>query len=318
MRRFLVGLLLAAVLMGTNQHRNTYAIGGDSTDVAPTAVSFCDGGGCHLKIYKFDASARGFIWTLHWDSATGWQPWVQDPLPFNLAGNISESYYRWAIDSVANAQCYGPGTGWHSATSTSVYDLDAKRATPSTDTRGGNFVTAAILSSPNYGNTELLYGPTSYNCTPVGLSLGNIGGLTNWSPAVEWLSDGYHVFVTGVDATTFQWSPIGGWTNFLGGGSAGSPSVVSWDHDLRTDVFVRGLDNHMYHRWYDPTIDPATGQTRGWYPYWEDQMGLLDSGPGCTSRQAFHLDCFVIGSAGHVYQKWWEPASGWNGWYDLG
>jgi hypothetical protein len=43
-----------------------------------------------------------------------------------------------------------------------------------------------------------------------------------------------------------EWSP---WRN-LGGGLTAAPAVSSWDH-TRLDVFVRGTDNHMWHRWGD-------------------------------------------------------------------
>lgn len=36
----------------------------------------------------------------------------------------------------------------------------------------------------------------------------------------------------------------------LGGVIMGAPSVASWDEG-RLDVFVRGTDNALYHKWYD-------------------------------------------------------------------
>lgn len=133
------------------------------------------------------------------------------------------------------------------------------------------------------------------------------------------------------------------------GGSG--PGVSSWGPS-RLDVFVRGADNRLYHKYYDgswhpwegpPVIpqppvammsDPAAvswGSGRidilvrgfdsavyhlfydnGWGA-WESLGGVTTSGPGVSSWGNGRLDVFAKGTDSRLYHAFYN-GSGWSGW----
>jgi hypothetical protein len=134
----------------------------------------------------------------------------------------------------------------------------------------------------------------------------------------------------------------------------GAPAVSSWGVN-RFDVFARGSDNLLYHRWSvdggatfsgwerlgappggvsaspaavswgDGRIDVFVrgGDARLWHTAWagkwygwDYQGGVLTSAPAVTSWSQGRLDVFVDGARGVVYHKWYQ--NGWSGWESLG
>ena len=90
----------------------------------------------------------------------------------------------------------------------------------------------------------------------------------------------------------------------LGGATTDSPAVASWSAG-RLDVFVRGTDNQLWHKWY-----------QGGWSHWEPLGGALASGPAAVAWSAGRLDVFVRGSDNQVWHKWFQ--NGWSGWEPLG
>lgn len=138
-----------------------------------------------------------------------------------------------------------------------------------------------------------------------------------------------------------------GWES-LGGVVTSAPAVCSWSSG-RLDVFARGTDSALWHRWYDngwsgweslggvitsaPTaVSWASGRidvfARGgdsalwhkWYDGgwsgWESLGGLLSSGPGAVSWSAGRIDVFATGTDSALWHKWYQ--GGWSGWESLG
>lgn len=91
-----------------------------------------------------------------------------------------------------------------------------------------------------------------------------------------------------------------------GGVTAGGPGAVSWGPN-RIDVFVRGSDNGIWHKWWD-------GST--WQGY-ESMGGFTNAAPEVASWQAGRLDLFVRGSDGALWHKFYNGTS-WSGWDSLG
>ena len=73
-----------------------------------------------------------------------------------------------------------------------------------------------------------------------------------------------------------QWESLDGVIN-------SPPSVVSWEPD-RIDIFARGLDNRLWHRWQDVS---------GWRP-WQSFPGLINSQPAAISWGPDRLDVFAV------------------------
>ncbi|HLO18176.1 MAG TPA: hypothetical protein VK206_25315 [Anaerolineales bacterium] len=85
-----------------------------------------------------------------------------------------------------------------------------------------------------------------------------------------------------------------------------APAAVSWGPN-RIDCFGRGIDLHMWHKWWDGTV----------WSDWEDLGGILTSAPSVASWGPNRLDCFVRGTNNHMWHKWWDGLA-WSEWEDLG
>jgi uncharacterized delta-60 repeat protein len=106
------------------------------------------------------------------------------------------------------------------------------------------------------------------------------------------------VVVVRMDNASWQWAPLGGYTD-------DAPEVVAWGPG-RLDVFVRGGDNQLWHRWKD---------AGGWHP-WEPLGGILRSGPAAASWASGRLDVFVRGVDDQLWHR--SFSNGWRGWEPLG
>ncbi len=156
--------------------------------------------------------------------------------------------------------------------------------------------------------------------------------IPQWSPnveAVSWAPGRLDLFATGTDLKTVHkaydsstgWVPAlqygsETWDN-MGGKIIGKPGAVSWGSG-RLDVFVRGLDNHYYHKAWDQNAwYPGSGVTQ-----WEDLGGSFAGSPVAVSWGKNRLDIFGRGFDGQLHHKWWSPQSGWGpstlGWEAMG
>lgn len=164
----------------------------------------------------------------------------------------------------------------------------------------------------------------------IGLRLQNPGiSIPRYSPdidVVSWGANRLDVFSSAVDLHTVHkaYSAANGWYpamsygferwESLGGLIVGKPTAVSWAEN-RLDIFVRGLDNQIYHKAWD----------NGWYPDilgWESIGGTFAGDPVAVSWEKNRLDIFVRSFDGRIYHKWWTPQTGWGpsqqNWEDLG
>ena len=98
-----------------------------------------------------------------------------------------------------------------------------------------------------------------------------------------------------------RWS---GWED-LGGVLTSGVGAASWAAN-RLDCFVKGTDNHMWHKWWN-----------GAWNGWEDLGGVIDGIPAAVSWGPNRIDCFVRGMDNHMWHKWWSGGA-WHGWEDLG
>ena len=138
-------------------------------------------------------------------------------------------------------------------------------------------------------------------------------------------------------------------TGNLGGTATSGPAATTWSA-YRTDVFIRGSNNALWHSfwagsrwspWEDLggvlTSDPAAvawGPNRidifgrgtdnqlwhkfwaGAWSNWEPLGGVLSSGPGVASWGSGRLDVFARGTDNQLWHKLW--AGGWSNWEPLG
>ncbi|HZI08985.1 MAG TPA: M12 family metallopeptidase [Myxococcus sp.] len=121
-------------------------------------------------------------------------------------------------------------------------------------------------------------------------------------------ADKLDLFAVGEGGTVFHRLWSGRWYNWLplGGVAVSSPAAVSWGPG-RLDVFVRGADSTLMHKWYDNNTWSA----------WESLGGCLAHAPAVSSWGAGRLDVFVSNCEGVIYHKWFD-ANGWSAWENMG
>jgi Common central domain of tyrosinase/Polyphenol oxidase middle domain/Repeat of unknown function (DUF346) len=90
----------------------------------------------------------------------------------------------------------------------------------------------------------------------------------------------------------------------LGGVLTSGPGVASWASG-RLDVFARGTDSALWHKWYE----------NGWSD-WESLGGTLTSSPAAGSWDQGRIDVFARGTDSALWHKWYE--NGWSDWESLG
>ena len=105
-------------------------------------------------------------------------------------------------------------------------------------------------------------------------------------------------------ATSTGWS---GWTS-LGGILTSGPAAASWGPG-RLDVFVRGTDNAVWHKWF------SGGKWSGW----QSLGGRVIGEPGAASTGAGKLDLFARGTSNALLARNYNvTGAGWSAWTSLG
>ncbi len=148
-------------------------------------------------------------------------------------------------------------------------------------------------------------------------SAASVSGQTmaRTGPAAASSSSTGQWYIFAVDSSgALQYTPDGNsstW-NSLGGACTASPAAVSWGSTARFDVFVRGSDGAVWHKYSNDG-----GST--WSSKWESLGGQLaaGTGPAVASWSQGRLDVFAEGTNGALYHKWWN-GSKWSGWESLG
>ncbi len=92
----------------------------------------------------------------------------------------------------------------------------------------------------------------------------------------------------------------------LGGTVTSGAAVAAWGPN-RLDVFARGTDNTLQHKWWDGV---------SWHG-WESLGGVLTAAPAAVSWASYRIDVFVRGTDNGLWHKWWDGSS-WNGWEPQG
>jgi hypothetical protein len=97
-----------------------------------------------------------------------------------------------------------------------------------------------------------------------------------------------------------------GWES-LGGISRGAPAATTWGPG-RLDVFVRGADNALWHKW-------SAGRWTSWERLGSPPGGLT-SAPAAVSWAPGRIDVFAAGAYGRLWHRWYQ--SRWSSWESLG
>jgi hypothetical protein len=103
-------------------------------------------------------------------------------------------------------------------------------------------------------------------------------------------------------------APETGWSQWedLGGILTSAPAVASWQPN-RLDVFARGQNNHLWHRYWNGAR----------WSEWEDLGGVLTTGPAAVSWGPNRIDVFARGQNQALWHIYWDGIR-WSAWEDLG
>jgi hypothetical protein len=138
------------------------------------------------------------------------------------------------------------------------------------------------------------------------LNVANDGSLTVTIPAHA--AQVVDVTVTAGGAASLA-GPADRFTYYtnLAGGLTAAPDASSWGGG-RLDVFARGPDGALWHRWRGPQ-----------WSAWESLGGALapNAGVGAVAWAQNRIDVFVDGTDSVLWHRWWDGAK-WNGWEPLG
>ncbi len=103
--------------------------------------------------------------------------------------------------------------------------------------------------------------------------------------------------------------PTPGWSDWedLGGVLTSAPAVASWQAN-RLDVFGRGQNQALWHKWWDGSR----------WSQWEDLGGgPITSGPAAASTSANRLEIFARGQRNQLLFRTWN-GDRWSAWESLG
>jgi len=93
----------------------------------------------------------------------------------------------------------------------------------------------------------------------------------------------------------------------------GNPTVCSWAEG-RTDIFIRGTDGGVYHKFQD-----GSGAT--WSPsqtgYESNISGVIYGNIAAVSMFPNHTDLYVLGLDNACWHNWWDGTQ-WGSWESLG
>jgi hypothetical protein len=90
------------------------------------------------------------------------------------------------------------------------------------------------------------------------------------------------------------------------GGITSAPAVTSWGNN-RLDVFARGADNKLIHKFYNGSN----------WSGWNDLGGTLKSSPTAVSCQENRIDVFAVGTDNGVWTRTYRNGS-WSNWATIG
>ena len=106
--------------------------------------------------------------------------------------------------------------------------------------------------------------------------------------------------------------PAGAWSDWASeGGALTSDIVVERNADGRLELFVRGTDNAVWHKWQIAPNSSWSG--------WASEGGVITSSITVGRNADGRLELFVRGTDGAVWHKWQTaPSNGWSGWASQG
>ena len=223
-----------------------------------------------------------------------------------VAGNTTYTYAVDAFDAAGNRSAQSIAavitTPGGLAAPTGVGATAGDRSATVTWTAPASDGGSAIASYTVTGNPG---GSQTLTC-PCATLQAIVGGLSNGTAytftvhATNGVGRGPESTASNSVTPAMQSSPLD-----LGGALIGGPDASATSAS-KTDVFVRGTDNQLWHKSWNGT---AWGN-------WEPLGGVLTADPGAVAAGAASIDVFVRGSDKQLWENTWN-GSAWTGWQPL-
>jgi hypothetical protein len=266
-------------------------------------------GATHPSEWTIDVyaeSPQGLVIQRYWDGAA-WQPasWVAhndgglvSAAPSPISIGTSRDLYVRGLDGQAYHKSWDGA--WHN------YDL---LGGPIADSPSAVAVDGGIdvfAREPDGTLIQKTWNGSGWLPSPSTWTRYSDGGLLSAAPtAVAW-SGARAVFGRGMDGAVWlrRWSPAGwaAWEPLGGVIPAGDEVGVASPAPGQLDVYIRGMDNHLYQKYFD-------GQT--WHPsklgWVEHQDGMLLGSAPSVLATATTRHVFARGQDGTVIYKAWYP-----------
>jgi hypothetical protein len=278
------------------------ALVGSALGAGTPAITY-DGSGSNF--FLFVRGTDGALWWMYRNDMTGWSS------PTSLGGILTSDpavlYASWGLyvgvrgsDGALWGNYYsfqdGSWTGWQ------YY--------------GGHLLAGTGPSAGSWDTYTWFITGTDHAVwalNPCGGVWENLGGYVTSSPgAAAPTKTAIKVFVRGNDGALWSRSGTmdenchGAWSSWqsLGGKIPAGAQPEACAYGSRFDVFVRGTDSAVWHRWYD-----------GGWSGWESLGGYVPSSPAaCTDPYGpLFIDAIVRGSDGALWQNDYYDGS-WSGW----
>jgi hypothetical protein len=245
-----------------------------------------------MRSNRLDVFARGGTSSnllTNWYPGTSWQGWSNLGGPLLASGPGAVSWGSERLDVVARASNGNLLHWW--------YD-----GLWHNENLGGNIVGDPDIAADGAGTLHIFARGTDdtlqHKWHAGGRWYGweSLGGTLASGPGAVTAGRVIHVVgKTPSNAVTHWWFD-GTWHSGdnLGGSIVGDPDLSSWGSG-RLDVFARGADNTLQHKWYT--------DSSGWSG-WESLGGSLTSGPGAVSWGVNRIDVVARDVNGAV-AHWW-------------
>jgi hypothetical protein len=268
------------------------------------------------------ATLNGELDVRFWFDGSGWTDWLTLDKP-TTAGLSSAPTATWSADG-NRVDFFAAGTDQH------LYqtwiDFTQNDAAPWVD-RSGALASAPSASWVGNNRVDIFVIGSDFRLYQKAWTAAE--GWTDWigydgpavgngsAPAITWANGGrLDVFVTGQDGQAYQkaWTATGGWTGWLErGGALKSAPTASWTlNGRRIDVFGLGADTRLNQKAWDASF----GWT-DWLGYAPPAVGAAFTPSASWTANGQRIDVVILGDTdGHIYQKAWDPTSGWTDWID--
>jgi hypothetical protein len=278
----------------------------------------------------FVAGYDGNIYSAYWNPASGWKGWfsigrpaagVRPGAAITAVARVAEQLDLFTVgnDGGIYSAYWNPASGWKGWFRIGGLAVSQKAVVSAVARKSEQL--DLFVTAPDGSINSAYWNPASG--WKGWFRIGTIRMAPSGAPvtAVARKSEQLDLFVAGYGGGIYSayWNPASGWSSWFRIGQAGSAippgslvtAVARKAEQL--DLFVAGYDGAVYSAYWNP----ASGW-KGWFSVGAPGSRVAPGAPvTAVARKAEQLDLFTVGNDGGIYSAYWNPASGWSGWFRI-